>query len=55
MFYDNLYHDKITGRSVTAFLDFVNKTLVDWKTKKQATVENNAYGSEYAGGIICVD
>jgi len=33
----NLYHDLITGRSVTGILHFANKTPIDWYSKKQAT------------------
>jgi hypothetical protein len=35
----NLYHDMVTGRSVTAILHFLNHTPMDWYSKKQATVE----------------
>jgi hypothetical protein len=35
----NLYHDMVTGRSVTAILHFLNQTPMDWYSKKQATVE----------------
>ena len=43
----NLLHDLITGRSVTAVLHFLNLTLGDWYSKRQATVENATYGSEF--------
>ena len=47
-FFDaNLYHDKVTGRSVTAILHYLNSTPADWYSKKQATVENATYGSEF--------
>ena len=35
----NLYHDYITGRSVTGVLHLLNKTPMDWFARKQATVE----------------
>ena len=35
----NLFHDMITGRSVTGILDLLNQTPIDWFSKKQATVE----------------
>ena len=35
----NLYHNVLTGRSVTGILHLVNKTPIDWYSKKQATVE----------------
>ena len=51
----NLYHDLITGRSVTGILHLVNKTPIDWYSKKQATVETATYGSEFIAARICVD
>ena len=30
----NLYHDMLTGQSVTSILHFLNKMLIDWFTKK---------------------
>ena len=35
----NLNHCLATGKSLTGCLHFVNKTPVDWYSKKQATVE----------------
>ena len=43
----NLLHDLITGISVTAVLHFFNLTPGDWYSKRQATVENATYGSEF--------
>jgi len=43
----NLCHDMTTGKSVTGIIHFVNKTIVDFYTKKQAVVETATYGSEY--------
>jgi hypothetical protein len=51
----NLYHDIITGRSVTAILHFLNKFPIDWYSKKQATVKTATYGSEYIPARTCVD
>jgi hypothetical protein len=51
----NLYHDIITGQSVTAILHFLNKFSIDWYSKKQATVETATYGSEYISARTCVD
>ncbi len=51
----NLYHDMITGRSVTGILHLVNKTPIDWYSKKQATVETATYGSEFIAAQIWVD
>jgi hypothetical protein len=43
----NLFHDMLTGRSVTGILHFFNGTPIDWYSKKQATVETATYGSEF--------
>jgi hypothetical protein len=51
----NLYHDWITGRSVTGILSLVNQTPIDWYSKKQSTVEMATYGSEFIASRICVD
>ena len=48
-------HDMLTGKSVTAILHFVNKTPVDWYSKKQATVETATYGSEFVAARTCVE
>ena len=37
----NLNHCLATGKSLTGCLHFVNKTLVDWYSKKQATEETS--------------
>jgi hypothetical protein len=51
----NLYHDMLTGRSVTATLHFVNQTPIDWYSRKQATVETATYGSEFVAARTCVE
>jgi len=43
----NLYHNYLTGRSVTGILHLVNQTPIDWYCKWQATVEMATYGSEF--------
>ena len=43
----NLNHCLATGQSLTGCLNFVNKTPVDWYSKKQVTVETATYGSEF--------
>ena len=43
----NLLHDKLTGRSVTGIIHLLNKFVVDFYSKKQATVETSTYGSEF--------
>ena len=43
----NLMHDVLTGRSVTTLLYFFNTTPGDWYSRRQATVENAIYRSEF--------
>ena len=51
----NLMHDIATGRSVTGILHFLNKTPIEWYSKKQATVECATYGSEMLAARTCVE
>jgi hypothetical protein len=51
----NLYHDMMTGRSVTGILHLFNKTPIEWYSKKQATVETATYGSEFIAACTCVE
>jgi hypothetical protein len=51
----NLYHDWVSGRSVSGIIHFLNQTPIDWYTKKQNTVETATYGSEFVAGRITVD
>ena len=51
----NLFHNALTGRSVTGILHMMNATPIEWYTKKQATVETATYGSEFAAAHTCVD
>lgn len=51
----NLYHDLITGRSVTGVLHLFNKTIVDWYSKKQSTVETATYGSEFVAARTAME
>ena len=44
---ENLCHDMTTGRDVTGVLHFLNKTLIDYFSKRQPTVETATYGSEF--------
>ena len=50
----NLFHDALTGCSVTGILHIMNATPIDWYTKKQATVETATYGSEFVAARTCV-
>jgi hypothetical protein len=51
----NLYHNVLTGRSVTGVLHFLNGTPIDWYSKKQATVKSATYGSEFGAARTCVE
>jgi hypothetical protein len=51
----NLYHDMVTGRSVTAIVHFLNQTPMDWYSKKQATVETATFGSEFIAVRTTID
>jgi hypothetical protein len=51
----NLYHDIITGRAVTGVLHFINDTVIDWYSKRQATVETATNGSEFVAVRISTD
>ena len=51
----NLYHDIITGRSVTGILHLINKTVFEWFSRRQATVENATFGSEFTAARTAVD
>ena len=51
----NLYHDILTGRSVTGTLHLINKKLFDWYSKKQGTVEMATYGSEFVAARTAVE
>ena len=43
----NLNHCLATGKSLTGCLHFVNKSPVDWYSKKQATGGTSTCGSEF--------
>lgn len=51
----NLYHDWVTGRSVSGILHFINATPIDWFSKRQSTVETATYGSEFVAARTCVE
>ena len=51
----NLYHDLVSGRSVSGIIHFLNKTPYDWYSKLQTTVETATFGSEYVAARIAVD
>jgi hypothetical protein len=45
----------LTGRSVPGIRHLCNETLVDWYSKRQATVETVTFGSEFTATRIAVD
>ena len=47
--------DKITRRSITGVLVFINNTPVKWYCKRQKTVETSTYGSELVAARIAVE
>jgi hypothetical protein len=51
----NLMHDMITGRAMTGILHLLNKTPMDWFSKKQSTVETATYGSESLALRTCIE
>jgi hypothetical protein len=51
----NLYYDMLTGRSVTGILHLCSQTLVDWYSKRPATVESDRFGSEFTVSRIAED
>jgi len=56
LFFDaNLYHDLISGKSVTGILHQLNKTPIDWYSKLQSTVETATFGLEYVATRTCTE
>ena len=51
----NPLHNMISGRSVTGILHFLNKTVIDWYSKLQSTVETATHGSECAAARTCTE
>ena len=51
----NLYHDLLSGKSVTGILHFANKTPLDWFSKLQGTVETATFGSEFVAARTCTE
>ena len=39
--------DKATSRSRTGYMIFINMSVINWHTKKQATVEGAVFGAEF--------
>lgn len=51
----NLFHNIITGKYITRILHLCNKSLIDFYSKKQSTIETTIYRSEYVTSKICVE
>ena len=51
----NLYHDMLTGHSITSILHFLNKMPIDWYSKKQATMETLTYRITVVAACTCVN
>jgi len=51
----NLFHDVISGRSVTGILHLLNMTPVDWYSKLQTTIETATFGSEYVAACTATE
>ena len=47
--------DKVTRRSQTGILIFLNNAPIDWYSKKQNTVESSTFGSEFIAARIACD
>jgi len=55
-FFDaNLYHNLISGKSVTGILHQLNKTPINWYSKLQLTVEMATFGLEYVAARTCTE
>ena len=51
----NLMHDLLSGKSVTGILHLLNKTPIDWYSKKQGTVKTATFGSEFVAARTAVE
>ena len=51
----NLMHDMVTGRSVSGIIHMINKTPVEWFSKRQNQVETATYGSEFMAMRIATE
>ena len=48
-------HDFSTGYSATGIIDMLNKTPIDWFSKRQGQVETATYGSEFVAARTAVE
>ena len=51
----NLYHDLISGRSVTCIIHMANQTVIDFHSKLQSNIETATFGSEYVAARTCME
>ena len=51
----NLYHDLISGKSVTGVVHCANQTVIDVFSKLQSTVETATFGSECVAARACTE
>ena len=51
----NLYHNVLNGKAVTAVLHYLNKTPIDWFSKKQNTVETATFGAESSAARTAIE
>ena len=47
--------DKVSCRSRSGFLIYMNTALVQWFSKKQSTVETSVFGTEFVAMKQCID
>jgi hypothetical protein len=43
----NLFHDLVTGQSMTGILHMLNRTPIHWFSKRRGCVQSATYGSEF--------
>lgn len=51
----NLYHNKMTGKAVTAVLHFINKTPFDWYTRTQSVINTATFGAEATAARTAIE
>ena len=47
--------DKVTRRSRTGVLIFINRAPIIWHSKKQNSIETSSFGSEFTALKVCVE
>ena len=47
--------NKVTRKSHTGYLIFVNRAPIQWYSKRQQTVESSAFSSKFIAMKICVE